>query len=148
MASNAPLRGWKVKMVDIPPSITYSQLTQTIGLPKTPIFIRKVKKNDTHYAWINDFSSEEEAEKFAQEWSNSSAFSGILVKCIVSAPKTQEAETHYSAQQPIVSNDDENRNESALTPLHGDKHRAQRAPKSNPASGQPQTPGKLLYSNK
>ncbi|CAF1250004.1 unnamed protein product [Adineta steineri] len=85
MASNTPTGGWRVKVVSLPESVTYAQLTQTFALPYSSIYLPKVDDVGTCYAWIENFTDEEEANKFAKKWTNSTVF-GRHIKCIVKPP--------------------------------------------------------------
>ncbi|CAF1379741.1 unnamed protein product [Rotaria sp. Silwood1] len=102
MASNIAHNGWRVKIVSIPTSITDVQLAQNIGLPKSRIYIPKVGKNNTRYVWINDFVNEEDANKFAQQWSGSSIF-GETIKCVVAPPRNDKTDVLYSSPESLVS---------------------------------------------
>ncbi|CAF4050833.1 unnamed protein product [Rotaria sordida] len=102
MASNIIHNGWSVKIISIPTSITGIQLAQTIGIPKTRIYIPKVGKNDTHYAWINDFNNEEDANKFVQQWSGSS-IEGETIQCIVAKQRSPKTDAIHSSQQSLAS---------------------------------------------
>jgi len=85
MASNISSSSWRVKISPNPASITVTQLAETINLSNSRISISKVEQNNIHYARINGFISEEEANKFAHQWSDASIF-GETIKCILVVP--------------------------------------------------------------
>jgi hypothetical protein len=101
MASNISSDGWRVKIVSIPASITVTQLSEKIGLPKSHIYIPKVNNDKTHYAWINNFISQEEANKFVLQWSGSSIL-GETIKFVVAAPRSDERESLHSSRESFV----------------------------------------------
>lgn len=101
MASNVSVGHKKVKIAPMPASITDTQLAEKIDLPNSRIRISKVKENHTRYARINDFISEEEANRFARKWSGSSIF-GETIKCDVVAPKTDETDAHHSSHRSLM----------------------------------------------
>jgi len=103
MASNTTSDGWRVKIVSIPAFITAVQLAQTLDLPKSHICLPKINNHNTHYAWIDHFISEEEANKFARHWSGSSIL-GETIKCIVVTPKSDERDTLHWSHESLVSN--------------------------------------------
>ena len=100
MASNVSVGHWKVKIAPMPASITDTQLAEKIGLPNSRIRISKLKENNTRYARINDFISEEEANRFARKWSGSSIF-GETIKCDVVALKIDETDAHHSLMPAV-----------------------------------------------
>jgi hypothetical protein len=102
MASNISSGGWRVKITSIPASITFTQLAQIVGLPKSHIYIPKVNNDETHYAWINNFVSEEEANKFEQQWSGSSIL-GETIKCVVATQRNDERKAVHSSHESLVS---------------------------------------------
>jgi hypothetical protein len=102
MASNILSGGWKVRIIPIPASTTATQVAQKIGLPNSRIRISNKTKNDAHYAWINDFNSEEEANKFAQQLSGSSVF-GETIKCAVTASRREETDAFRSSRVLLAS---------------------------------------------
>ncbi|CAF1169776.1 unnamed protein product [Adineta steineri] len=85
MASNTPTGGWRVKVVSLPESVTHAQLTQIFALPYSCVYLPKVDDVGTCYAWIENFTDEEDANKFAKQWTNSTVF-GRQIKCIVKPP--------------------------------------------------------------
>ncbi|CAF1478617.1 unnamed protein product, partial [Rotaria sordida] len=101
MASNLPAGGWRVKMVSIPASITFFQLAKILSLPKSRIFVPKVKSNETPYAWIDGFANEEEANTFATQWSGSSILAETI-KCVAAAPRTNTSDTLNAPRESLT----------------------------------------------
>lgn len=83
-------------MLSVPESITDTQLAQIIDLPDSRIYIPMANKYLAHYALIDDFANEEEANEFAHQWSNSSSFNKTI-KCIVVAPDGNETDGLHSS---------------------------------------------------
>jgi len=102
MLSNISSGGWSVKIDSIPASITVTQLSKTLDLPKSYIYLPKVNNHNNHYALVNYFVSENEANKFARQWSGESILSKTI-KCIVVAPTSDEIETLYSSHESLIS---------------------------------------------
>ncbi len=103
MASNTSSGGWRVKILSIPGSITFTRLAQIVDLPTSHIYLPKKDNNhETRYAWVNNFVSEEEANKFAQQWSGSSIL-GETIQCLVLAPRSDERNALHLSHEPSVS---------------------------------------------
>ena len=100
MASNTPTNTWRVKITPVPASIGFTQLSHRLGLPKSRIFIPKVRDNETQYAWVNDFPSEEEATQFAQQLSSSSIFDETI-KCVVAEARSDMRKTLHSRRESL-----------------------------------------------
>jgi hypothetical protein len=64
---------------------------------------------------VNDFTSEEEANEFAQQWSGSS-IRGETIKCVVSASKHEEKKPIHSPQESLAS---------GITPTSNKQHETQ-----------------------
>ena len=101
MASNNPSGYWSVKVLSIPESITQHQLAKIVGFPTSRVYVPK-KSSDRHYAWINDFIDEEEANKFANQWSGSKILDETI-KCIVSERRSDKKATLHSFHGSLVS---------------------------------------------
>jgi hypothetical protein len=103
--TNIPTSGWRVKMISIPASMTVTQLAEIINLPNRRINLSNVEENSTHYVWIDDFTSEKEATKFARQWSDSSIF-GETIKCIVAAPLNGDSagalHSSFELLEPVI----------------------------------------------
>ena len=100
MASNTPTNTWRVKITPVPASIGFTQLSHRLGLPKSRIFIPKVRDNETQYAWVNDFPSEEEATQFAQQLPSSSIFDETI-KCVVAEARSDMRKTLHSRRESL-----------------------------------------------
>jgi hypothetical protein len=105
MASNISSGSWRVKISPIPASLTVTQLAETINLSKSRISISKVEENNIYYARINGFISEEEANKFAHQWSDAAIF-GETIKCILVVPNYEQTSdilhSSYESLQPAI----------------------------------------------
>ena len=101
MASNNPSGCWRVKVLSIPGSITYHQLAKTVGFPTSRVYVPK-NISDHHYAWINDFTDEEEAKKFANQWSGSNIL-GETIKCIVLKGRSDKKDILHPYRGSLVS---------------------------------------------
>lgn len=100
MASNNSSGYWRVKVLSIPASITHHQLAEIVGFPTSRVYVPK--SSDRHYAWINDFIDEEEANKFANQWSGSKIL-GETIRCIVSRTRDDKRDTPHSSHGPLMS---------------------------------------------
>jgi hypothetical protein len=87
-SSNNP--GWRVKIMPLPASITFSQLAQTLGLPTSRVYVPQNKGNDIRYGWINEFI-------------NGSTILGETIKCVVSPPRTDEKHSFHSSPESLMS---------------------------------------------
>jgi hypothetical protein len=98
MSSNILYNSWNVKIVSISESINITQLAEIINLPDSRIYLPAINKYLTHYAWIDGFVNEEEANKFVRQWSNSSVF-GQSIDFVVIAPKGNQTSIIHSSRE-------------------------------------------------
>ena len=102
MASNIPFGNWSVRIIYLPTSITINQLANRLQIPASRICIPRIQKATTYFAWINDFISENDAQDFASQWSNSHVF-GTTIKCSVKEQKNGEVYAHQTCGKVSVS---------------------------------------------
>lgn len=102
MTSNDSSSKWSVRISHLPASINYIRLAQELRLPKYRVRIPKTFKNNTPYAWINDFENEEEANEFVQQWSGAFIL-GQKIKCIVSSPRSDQIDSLRLSQELLIA---------------------------------------------
>ncbi|CAF3298360.1 unnamed protein product [Rotaria socialis] len=101
MASNILRESWSIKIVPIPVNISFTELAKAIDLPTSRVFIPKIYKNNDRYAWINNFSSKEEADQFVLKLSASSIFDATVKFEVNTSRSTSAVTTHPSHQATI-----------------------------------------------
>ena len=72
---------YSVNVLNLPTTITIHQLAQTFQLPNSRIYLPRIQKTTSYHAWINDFNSEQDANDFVKQWSNSHIFGGRSITC-------------------------------------------------------------------
>jgi hypothetical protein len=102
MTSNNSSRKWSVRIDHLPASINYIKLAQELRLPKSRVYIPENFKNNTPYAWINDFANEEEANEFVHQWSGAFIL-GQNIKCIVSSSRSDQINSLRLSQESLAS---------------------------------------------
>ncbi|CAF1041712.1 unnamed protein product [Rotaria sordida] len=102
MTLNNSSSKWSVRIDHLPASINYIRLAQELRLPKYRIYIPKIFKNNTPYAWINDFADEEEANEFVRQWSGAFIL-GQHIICVVSSPRSNQFNSPRLSQKLLAS---------------------------------------------
>ncbi|CAF1002038.1 unnamed protein product [Rotaria sordida] len=102
MTLNNSSSKWSVRIDHLPTSINYIRLAQELRLPKSRIYIPKIFKNNTPYAWINDFADEEEANEFVRQWSGAFIL-GQHIICVVSSPRSNQFNSPRLSQKLLAS---------------------------------------------
>jgi len=77
---------YSVNVLNLPTTITIHQLAQTFQLPNSRIYLPRIQKTTSYHAWINDFNSEQDANDFVKQWSNSHIFGGRSITCYLILP--------------------------------------------------------------
>ena len=141
MASNILSGGWSVQILNIPASIDFAQLAAILDLPKPRVRLPRAKNNETRHGWVNDFISEDEANKFASKWSGFSIL-GQPIKCLAlsSSPRNDGA-------TPDTNNTGRNSPKQPLGRSSEIGTSRQHGPRVNPMPRQTSTSGKFLYTN-
>ncbi|CAM4805317.1 unnamed protein product [Rotaria magnacalcarata] len=98
MASNNSSGKWSVRIVPLPTSINYIRLAHELRLPQSRVFIPKLFNNNISYAWINDFSNEDDANEFVRQWSGAS-IQGQIIECIASLSRNDQANREPNQQR-------------------------------------------------
>lgn len=102
MASNRGAHGWRVRINDLPGTITRSELAQRLGLPESHFFVPPSKAGSVKYAWIDGFADEADAREFARQWSGASILNHII-KCVAKSPNDNEAGGRNASSQPSAT---------------------------------------------
>ena len=102
MTSNNSSGKWRVRIDHLPASINYIRLAQELRLPKFRVYIPKIFKNNTPYAWINDFANEEEANEFVLQWSGAFIL-GQNIRCIISSSRSDQINSLRLSQELLAS---------------------------------------------
>jgi hypothetical protein len=102
MTSNNSSSKWRVRIDHLPATINYIRLAQELRLPKFRVYIPKMFKNNTPYAWINDFANEEDANEFAHQWSGAFIL-GQNIKCVVPSSRSDQIDSPRLSQELLVS---------------------------------------------
>jgi hypothetical protein len=144
MASNIPSGDWSVKIISLPASITINQLAETFQLPLSRIYIPKIQKTTTYFAWINHFTSEKDAKDFVDQWSGSSVF-GTVIKCTVKEQKDGDAHVYHTRGNISVSHVKTQQDKTADTQFKFDSNSGLKKMQSNLSSSSTYVPLIILH---
>ncbi|CAF5156716.1 unnamed protein product, partial [Rotaria magnacalcarata] len=98
MTSNNSSGKWSVRIVPLPTSINYIRLAHELRLPQSRVFIPKLFNSNISYAWIKDFSNEDDANEFVRQWSGAS-IQGQIIECIASLSRNDQANREPNQQR-------------------------------------------------